>query len=57
MEIEKFISGYCRAIDQSRMVAVVTEDGQLVEVDCCFGSCTHEPNCQIAKQIRELLEK
>lgn len=57
MEKETFISGYCRAIDQSRMVAVVTEDGQLVEVDCCFGSCTHEPNCQIAKQIRELLEK
>ena len=57
MEKEIFISGYCRAIDQSRMVALVTEDGELVEVDCCFGSCVHEPNCQIAKQIREQLNQ
>ncbi len=57
MEKEAFISGYCRAIDRSRMVAVVTEDGELVEVDCCFGSCTHEPNCLIAKQIKELIEQ
>ena len=57
MEKETFISGYCRAIDQSRMVAVVTEDGTLLEADCCFGSCVHESNCLIAKQIRELLEK
>ena len=32
MEKETFLSGYCRGIDQSRMVAVVTEDGELVEV-------------------------
>ena len=57
MEKEIFISGYCRAIDQSRMVELVTEDGELTEVDCCYGSCVHEPNCQIAKQIRESLEK
>ena len=56
MEKETFISGYCRAIDQSRMVAVVTEDGELVEADCCFGSCPHEPSCLVAKQIRELTE-
>ena len=53
MEKETFLSGYCRVLDQSRMVAVVTEDGTLVEADCCFGSCVHEPNCQIAKQIKE----
>ena len=57
MEKEIFISGYCRAIDQSRMVELVTEDGELVEVDCCFGSCPHEPNCQIAKQIKELISE
>ena len=56
MEKETFISGYCRAIDQSRMVSVVTEDGQLVEVDCCFESCIHAPNCSIAQQIREIQE-
>ena len=57
MEKEIFISGYCRAIDQSRMIELVTEDGELVEVDCYFGSCVHEPNCQIAKQIREQLNQ
>ena len=57
MEKETFISGYCRVLDQSRMVAAVTEDGELTEVDCCYGSCAHQPNCQIAKQIKELLEQ
>ena len=57
MEKETFLSGYCRGIDQSRMVAVVTEGGELVEVDCCFGSCVHEPHCLIAKQIREMTER
>jgi len=57
MEKESFLSGYCRGIDQSRMVTVVTEDGQLLEADCCFGTCVHEPNCTIAKAIRELLEQ
>ena len=57
MEKETFISGYCRVLDQSRMVAVVTDNGELVEVDCCFGSCPHEPNCQIAKQIKELISE
>lgn len=56
MEKEVFLSGYCRNIDQSRMVAVVTEDGQLVEVDCCFEGCIHAPNCNIAQQIEEALK-
>ena len=55
MEKEIFISGYCRVLDQSRMVELIIEDGELVDVDCCYGSCIHEPNCQIAKQIREQL--
>jgi len=57
MEKEIFISGYCRCLDQSRMVAVVTEDGELTETDCAFGNCPHEPNCLIAKQIRELAKE
>ena len=56
MEKETCLSGYCRTIDESRMVAVVTEDGALVEVDCCFESCIHAPNCVIAQNIRQLLE-
>lgn len=55
MEFEKFISGYCRQLDQSRMVTVVTEDGALSEVDCCYGSCIYQPNCPIAQEIEKLI--
>ena len=56
MEKEVFFSGYCRTIDESRMVAVVTEDATLLDVDCCYNSCVYTPNCVIAQKIRELLE-
>ena len=56
MEIERFFSGYCRTIDQSRIVSVFIEDGELTEVDCCFETCIHAPNCIIAQQIQELLD-
>ena len=56
MEKELFISGYCRALDQRRMVAAVTEDGELTEVDCGYGNCIYQPNCPIAKQIDEVTE-
>ena len=54
MEIEKFFSGYCRQLDSARVVEVILEDGDITEVDCCYGSCTHESNCPIAQQISEL---
>ena len=57
MEIEKFISGYCRQLDGSRMVEVVICNGELEEVDCCYGSCVHQGNCLIAKEIEELQKK
>ena len=56
MEVEKFLSGYCRQLDAARMVEVVVCDGQLEEVDCCYGSCIHQGNCLIAKEIDQLLE-
>ena len=56
MEKEYFFSGYCRTIDESRMVAVVTEDGQLTEADCCYGNCIHAPNCTIAKEIAQVCD-
>ena len=56
MEREDFFSGYCRQLDASRMVAVVTIDGQIDEVDCCYGSCPHEGECIVAQKIRELTE-
>ncbi len=57
MENEYFFSGYCRTIDKSRMVAAVTEDGKLTEVDCCYNSCIHAPNCPIAQEIENLIKK
>ena len=56
MEKESFLSGYCRQLDNSRMVEVITEDHQLLEVDCCYETCVHAPNCTIAQSIRQLLE-
>ena len=54
MEIEKFLSGYCRQLDASRMVDVIVEDGEVTEVDCCYGNCFYQANCVIAQQIDEL---
>lgn len=56
METEKFLSGYCRQLDNARMVEVLVTDGGLSEVDCCFGSCVYESSCLIAKEIQELLK-
>lgn len=57
MEQEVFYSGYCRMLDGSRTVAVVVCDGALVEADCCYGSCVHQPGCPVACKIREFLEE
>ena len=54
MEIEKFVSGYCRQLDGSRMVEVILENGEIVEIDCSYGNCLHQGNCLIAKEIDEL---
>ena len=52
MEKEIFLSGYCRALDQSRMVEVeITDD--CVEADCAYPDCPHAPSCQIAQKIKE----
>ena len=56
MEQEHFISGYCRCLDNSRMVEVITEDGRITEVDCSYENCPHTINCTIAKSIQELTE-
>ena len=31
---EKILTGYCRALDQSRMVVAELEEGYVTEVDC-----------------------
>jgi len=53
MEKESFYSGYCRMLDGSRTVTVVTENGALLEVDCCYESCVHTPNCTVAQSISQ----
>ena len=54
MEQEKIVSGYCRQLDAARIVEVILEDGEIAEVDCCYGNCIHEGNCTIAGEIREM---
>ena len=54
MEREEFLSGYCRQMDASRMVEVIIVDGEIDEVDCCYGSCIYQPGCTIAQRIDEL---
>lgn len=55
METEEFLSGYCRQLDASRMVEVILSNGEIDEVDCCYGSCIYQPNCTIAQRIDQLL--
>ena len=54
MECEKFLSGYCKQLDGSRMVEVIVQDGKIAEVDCCYGNCVYQMNCPIAKEIGQL---
>lgn len=53
MEKELFFSGYCRQLDNARMVEVIVKDGEVTEADCGYGSCVHKLTCPIAMQIEE----
>ena len=55
MEKEIFVSGYCRALDQSRMVEVEIS-GTQVDADCTYPDCPYAPGCQIALKIKESLK-
>ena len=57
MEIEAFFSGYCRQIDNSRMVAAEKEGSELLEVDCCYPDCPYASDCVIAGKITEFLQE
>ncbi len=50
---EHIISGYCRRLDQSRMVTAELEADSL-EIDCDFGCCPYESSCTIAAQLKAL---
>lgn len=57
MERELFLSGYCRCMDASRMVAVTLEDGSITDVECNFGNCPYEKDCIVVQGIQELSQK
>ena len=50
--MEQCFSGYCRALDASRVVMADTGDGA---ADCDFPACLHAPVCKIAAELREFL--
>ena len=52
---EQFFSGYCRQLDAPRMVELVTQAGQIEEVDCCYGNCQFQSACPIAQAIADYL--
>ena len=54
MEKEVFLSGYCRQLDGARTVEVILEDGEITEIDCCYGNCLYQANCPIAKEVAEI---
>lgn len=51
--MEKIFSGYCRALDQSRMVEAEKLEEKW-EADCAWPDCPHAPVCLIAAQLKEL---
>lgn len=54
---EKFISGYCRQVDGSRMVTLEYTDSEDYDADCCYGSCPYETECTVAQAIRAALNQ
>ncbi len=56
MEKETFLQGYCRTVDGSRTVCVITEDGRRTDVDCSYETCPYTASCTVAQQIRELAD-
>ena len=51
MEEERTVSGYCRALDQSRIVFAEFYEGKW-EADCAFPDCPYAPGCPIAQQLK-----
>ena len=51
MEKEVFFSGYCRTTDASRMVEVVVDGTQLLEVDCCYENCPMRPTAPLPNPL------
>lgn len=57
MEREAFFSGYCRQIDDSRMVCVEAEGSTLTEVDCLYENCPYGSDCTVHQKIEIFLKE
>lgn len=61
MEEEYIFSGFCRTFNQGQTVTCEFEEKEgrieLLEADCAYARCIHRGSCQIARQIREILEE
>ena len=33
--------------------AETEQNGEVTEIDCCYGNCVHQANCKIAKEVEE----
>ena len=54
--MEWYISGFCRALNQTRTVMVEQDDGQW-DVGCDFIACAHCESCTICRDIKKLQEE
>ena len=54
---ERYLTGYCRCLDSARVVEGVTEDGELEECDCSYGTCKFQSQCTVAISIEELISE
>ena len=50
--MEHYLTGYCRCLDSSRIVEVITEDGNLEECDCLYGNCKFQPSVPLHRGLR-----
>ena len=57
MEREAFFSGYCRQIDDSRMVCVEADDNVLTEADCLYEACPYGSECTVHEKIKLFLQE
>ncbi len=53
---EEFISGFCKAQNQTRMVICEIETGEdgkktVVSSDCAYGRCEHSRDCLLMRQV------
>ena len=56
MEQEIIATGYCRALDQSRMVTLEVLEGR-TEADCAWPDCPYAPRCPIAQKFQTAVNK